>query len=402
MSRENQEIAALSSDPIGWYVHLPFCRTKCGYCDFYSLPTIPALIDDLIDAISREIEWRDPYRPVEAVFIGGGTPTELPPDALSRLLRLIEARAGRPEEWTVEANPTSTTELHLDLLCKIGVNRISFGAQSFDPNDLRVLERLHDPRHIGESVTAARTAGFDNVNLDLIFGIPGQTLERWRGTLRRAIDLGTEHLSCYGLMYEDGTALTRLKRDGRLTPCDEDLEADMFHLTIDELETAGFEHYEISNFARDGRRCQSNVIYWENREYLGVGPSAVSYLGGERRKNVADVRKYCEWMSARPEAVGVEVERLSPRERAGETAVQMLRMTSGIDLQRFAMQTGFDARTLFADPIRRMRDAGLLVADAGRIRLTRAGMVVANRVMQEFLLSDDAGGRPISLPILTS
>ncbi|MBK8268851.1 MAG: radical SAM family heme chaperone HemW [Planctomycetes bacterium] len=267
---------AESKGPIGWYVHLPFCRTKCGYCDFYSLPTLPHLIDDLIGAITREIELRDPLRAVETIFVGGGTPTELPGEALQHLLGYISARTGPVGEWTVEANPSSTTDLKLAVLQTAGVNRISFGAQSFHEDDLRVLERIHDPVHIGESVRAARSAGFENVNLDLIYGIPGQSVARWRETLARAIDLGAEHLSCYALMYEDGTALTRLKRDGKVAPCDEDIEAEMFDVTIETLRDADYQQYEISNFARDGRECRANIIYWENREYLGVGPSAVS------------------------------------------------------------------------------------------------------------------------------
>jgi len=359
------------------------------------------MIESLIRAICTEIEQRDPQRPVRAIFVGGGTPTELPPDPLRRLLEFIAARTGPVAEWTVEANPTSTTELHLDVLLAAGVNRISFGAQSFHPDDLRVLERLHNPVHIGESVRAARSAGFNNLNLDLIYGIPGQPLSRWRETLHRAIELNTEHLSCYSLMYEDGTALTRLKREGRLTPCDEDLEADMFHLTIEELTAAGFEHYEISNFAKPRRECLANVIYWENREYLGVGPSAVSYLNGERRKNVADVRRYCVGMSSHPASVAVETERLSPSARAGETAVQMLRLTRGINHRQFRQVTGFDVLDLFAGPVERFREMGLVEVDATGIRLTRAGLLVSNRIMQDFLLGDEPPPtRHVTLPVL--
>lgn len=373
---------------IGWYVHLPFCRVKCGYCDFYSLPTIAELIDDLVDAIGEEIRRRDPQRPVETVFIGGGTPTELSPPALQSILRSIADRLGRVAEWTVEANPTSTDELKLDALIRAGVNRISFGAQSFRPEELRVLDRHHDPRHIGVSVRAARRAGFDNLNLDLIFGIPGQSLSGWRDTLTRALDLGPDHLSCYALMYEEGTALTQLRRKGRIIPCDDDLEADMFELTIEQLTSAGFDHYEISNFALPGRQCRANVIYWENREYLGIGPSAVSYLDGIRCKNVADVRAYVERMRSDPAAVQVEGERLSPPARAGETAVQMLRLSRGIRVDRFSLLTGYDPRTLFAAPIEALSEQRLLQADEHSIRLTRRGMLLANHVMREFLVDE--------------
>ncbi|RIK66332.1 MAG: coproporphyrinogen III oxidase [Planctomycetota bacterium] len=398
---------------IGWYFHLPFCTTKCGYCDFYSLPTIPALTDGLTHALLAELSLRDPGRPVETIFVGGGTPTVLPAEALGTILRRIARRAGQVAEFTVEANPSSTDELKLDLLRGCGVNRVSFGAQSFDPAELAVLERIHDPRHIFESVAAARAAGFNNINLDLIYAIPGQTVESWRNTLRRAIDLGAEHLSCYALMYEPGTSLTRLRHQGRVIPSEENTEAEMFDCTIDILTAAGFEHYEISNFARPGRRCRANIIYWENREYLGIGPSAVSYLDGVRRRNVPDVRRYVEAMTSDetptrtssittpPQgtsrsllpslqsdpcaAIIHEQEQLSPIERAGETAVQMLRLTDGVSYDRFRTITGHDAAALFADRAAEFARLGLLNADNRGFRLTRRGLLVANRVMQEFL-----------------
>src|SRR5215470_4412830 len=189
--------------PIGWYLHLPFCTTKCGYCDFYSLPTRGDLIPDLVAAVRREIELRDSGRPIRTVFVGGGTPTVLPAEALRAVLRPISERAraaGAAVEFTCEANPSSADELKLDLLRACGVNRISFGAQSFDRRELAVLERLHDPVHIGEAVRLARAAGFNNVSLDLIFGIPGQTTASWLESLWRAIELGPDHVSCYGLM----------------------------------------------------------------------------------------------------------------------------------------------------------------------------------------------------------
>lgn len=398
MSRRSHNSSTPDS-PIGWYVHLPFCRTKCGYCDFYSLATIPELVESLVSAILRELSLRNPGRSVESIFIGGGTPTELPADALERLISTLCVSAGRFGEFTVEANPTSAAELNLSMLRRCGVDRLSFGAQSFDADDLRVLERLHDPRHIRECVHAAREAGFENINLDLIYGIPGQTAARWRDTLRRAIDLAPEHLSCYALMYEPGTSLTRRRRDGRLAPCDEDIEVEMFGLTIDELTAAGYEHYEISNFARPGRQCRHNVIYWENREYLGIGPSAVSFLDGRRTKNLPDVRRYVELAVRDPSALVIEDETLTPLERAGETAVQMLRLTRGIDAARFLALTGCNADTLFSAAVDRHRAAGLLESDADGIRLTRAGLLVANHVMQDFLV-ERRPARDLSLRVL--
>lgn len=418
--------AAKYRPAIGWYVHLPFCTTKCGYCDFYSLPTIPGLIDRLVAALRAEARARNPGRLVETIFIGGGTPTVLPAAALDAVLTEVISHTGPVSEFTVEANPSSTDELKLDLLRRRGVNRISFGAQSFHPDELAILERIHDPSHICESVRAARTAGFDNVNLDLIYAIPGQTIERWRDNLRRAIDLNTEHLSCYSLMFEPGTSLARLHQQGRMAAVEEELEADLFELTIDELTAAGFEHYEISNFARPGRRCRANLIYWENREYLGIGPSAVSFLDGLRSKNIPDVRRYVDhyasgsapahargrdrasdpvndsaesnsYQSAPPKSATnimlnlaparpvVETEQLDAISHAAETAVQWLRLIEGIDCAAFAMRTGFDPCRLFAAAIEQFAPLGLLEATSDRIRLTRRGLLVANRVMSVFL-----------------
>jgi len=376
----------ISTTPIGWYVHLPFCRSKCGYCDFYSLPTIPGLLDGFVRSITLEMAIRDPGRRVETAFIGGGTPTELPAGSLDAVLAAMAERVGRPAEWTVEANPASGKATVFEMLRRRGVDRLSIGAQSFDARELRFLERIHGPDDIGAAVRAARRAGFENLSLDLIYALPGQSLDSWRTTLGRAVDLGVEHLSCYALTYEDGTPLARLRQQGGITPCDESLEIDMFELTIEQLSAAGFEHYEISNFARPGRRCLANLVYWQNREYVGFGPSAVSYLDGVRTKNVPDVHRYVELMPAGADAIVVERERLGLRRRACETAVQMLRLTDGIDTERFRSMSGFDAHTLFAEPIHRFSGAGLLSSTEGAIRLTPRGMLLANRVMAEFLL----------------
>jgi len=385
--------------PIAWYVHLPFCTSKCGYCDFYSLPTRPEMIESLVSAVCREIAARDPRRPVATIFVGGGTPTVLPADALRTILQAIpggEAIARAPHalrseecrqsclEFTVEANPSSADELKLELLRECGVNRVSFGAQSFQRDELSVLERLHDPAHIAEAVSLARQAGFDNVNLDLIFGIPGQTMERWTENLHRAIDLAPEHLSCYSLMYEEGTALTKRRRLNLLTPCDEELEADMYERAIDVLAAAGYEHYEVSNFARPGRRCRHNMVYWRNAEYVGIGPSAVSYIDGLRTKNVPDVRRYIDGVLSGA-AVVVESERLEPAARARETAVQMLRLIDGIDLADFQRRTGFVATSMFADQIARLEAWGHVTVTPDRIGLTRRGLLAANRVLAEFV-----------------
>ncbi|MEE8170199.1 MAG: radical SAM family heme chaperone HemW [Phycisphaerae bacterium] len=379
---------------------MPFCHTKCGYCDFYSLPTRPELIEGLVEAIRREIRQRDPGRPVRSIFVGGGTPTVLPPNALEAVLSAIpKGHDGRSFEFTVEANPSSADELKLELLRRGGANRISFGAQSFHADDLAALERLHDPAQIPEAVRLARTAGFGNVNIDLIFGVPGQTTARWLDSLRRAIDLGVEHISCYALTYEEGTSLTKRLRAGRVTPIDEEVDAAMFEQTIDVLTDAGFEHYEISNFARPGRRCEHNLIYWRNEEYVGVGPSAVSYVDGVRRKNVPDVKRYIDAVLHGADGLVFETEQLDAEARACETAIQWLRLLDGIEIGEFHRATGFDPLALFHDAIERFVSSGHLEVAADQVRLTRRGLPVANVVMREFLAGDgepDRAGSPFT------
>lgn len=384
MEKTAQNSAPVSS-PIGWYFHLPFCRSKCHYCDFYSEAIDRRDMSAFVAALLLELRLRRPARAVDTVYIGGGTPTVLPDDQLYKILDAIAGVAGPVTEFTIEANPESVEEGKLRRAVAYGVNRLSLGAQSFVADELALLGRCHEPQDIARAVQCGRAAGVANLGLDLIFAIPGQSLGSWRTNLLAAIELEPQHLSCYALTYEEGTRLAQLRNDGKHRPADESLEAEMFELAIHELMAAGYEHYEISNFAKPGCRCRANEIYWDNREYLGVGPSAVSYLDGVRRRNVADVRRYVEGLRVDPSCVVEEEERLSPLERAGETAVQMLRLTRGIDPDLFRQLTGFDAYELFAVPIARFVQLGLMKAEPSSIHLTRRGMLVANQVMVDFL-----------------
>jgi len=375
---------AVPVEPLGWYFHVPFCAAKCRYCDFYSIPVDAELVAGYLDAVRRELSIRAPSRPVASVFVGGGTPTVLPEPVLEALLEAAAGSAASGIEFTVEANPASTADMKLRTLRRLGVNRLSLGVQSFHADELRLLGRVHDPGQIAASFTAARGVGFENINLDLIYGTPGQTLDRWGESLRLAVELNPEHLSCYALTYEPGTPMARLRDRGAITPCDEEAEAAMFEAAVERLTAAGYEHYEISNFARPGRRCLANMIYWKNCEYLGIGPSAVSYLDGVRRKNVPDVRRYIEAMKSSPDEAVIEEETLSPRARACETAIQMLRLTEGIDLDEFRRRTGFAAEELFAEQVGRFVGEGLLHVSPASIRLTRRGLLLANLVMADF------------------
>ncbi len=374
----------------GLYVHVPFCRTKCGYCDFYSLVPAEGQAGRYVDAVLAELA-DGPAAPggparVRTIFVGGGTPTVLPVAELLRLFRALGELARRDgvSEFTVEANPASLDEAKALALREAGVNRVSIGVQSFAAAELRTLGRSHRPEDVAQTVRSVRRWGFAHINLDLIFGIPGQTERSWEESLRMAIDLGPDHIACYGLTYEPGTPLHRRWVEGALDPCGEEAEVRMYECAIDTLTSAGFEHYEISNFARPGARCEHNLAYWRNEPYVGLGPAAASYFEGVRTRNVADVEEYVRRIALGQSPV-VESERLDAKSRAGETAMLQLRLTDGIDRRWFERQTGFDPLTLFADVIRWHVAGRRLSVTPTHIRLTRSGLLIADSVMADFI-----------------
>ncbi len=381
---------------LGLYVHVPFCAAKCGYCDFNSHVPSPGEPQAWLEALTLELQARRREAPGEiaTIFVGGGTPTSLPDPLLARLLALIAGTAPAPDEFTVEANPETLCPDDIAILAAAGVNRVSLGAQSFLPGELAMLGRRHSPDDVVRSVEALRAAGIANLNLDLIFGIPGQTPDSWRESLGRALDLAPEHLACYGLTYEPGTPLAARRDAGLVTPVNEDDEADMYLACVRTLTAAGLEQYEISNFARPGRACRHNLRYWDNRPVIGVGPGAAGYLNGRRWKNVSDVARYVACLKS-GRSCEAQSETLSRRARAGETAMLALRKVEGIDADGFAAATGYDPFELFAEPVARYRDAGLLSVDGRRIALTDAGRLVADHVLADFLMHDDNNTAPM-------
>lgn len=373
---------------VGLYVHVPFCPSKCGYCDFESHVPDPDEFSPLVDALLMEmvtaIDGRDIR--VDTIFVGGGTPTFLPTDCLQRLFDRLGryARGHRATEFTVETNPGTLDADKAEILRACGVNRISMGAQSFHESELAVLERRHRPDQISRSAAVIRETGFPHFNIDLIFGVPGQNRASWGKSIRRAIDLGPDHLACYGLTYEPGTRLYEQTLAGSVNRMGEDLEAALYTMTMEQLPAAGFQQYEISSYARPGARSLHNLRYWYNLPTVGIGPAAASYLDGQRWRNVPESAEYVRRTLA-GEPTAIDIERLEPIRRAGETAMLMLRLTEGIGRRRFRESTGFDAQALFAEPIERHHSAGRLLVDRERIALTPAGRLVADSVMADFL-----------------
>jgi oxygen-independent coproporphyrinogen III oxidase len=370
------------------YVHVPFCRTLCGYCDFYSVVLEPDRAGPLVDAEIAELASARAVGPIvcDTIFVGGGTPTVLPPDQLARLLHACAGLAGKdgPIEFTVEANPATLGPEVARLLVTAGVNRVSIGAQSFDPAELRALERTHEPADVIDTVALCRRQGIAQISLDLIFAIPGQTLESWLASLTAAIDLGPDHISCYGLTYEEGTPLHRRLQDGLVERTDPDLEADLYEAAIDTLAAAGYAQYEISNFARPGAECRHNLVYWHNQPYLGIGPAAAGFVDGLRYKNVPDIAQYVHAIQA-GQSAHAEEECLPPERRARETAMLALRLAEGLNRRSFADRFGDDPAIFFAAAIEKHARAGLLELTPTAIRLTRPGRPLADTVIADFL-----------------
>ena len=372
--------------PRAAYVHIPFCAHKCGYCDFASLAGVDHLADRYLAALEREMAMMEVPCEVETIFIGGGTPTRLDARGLDRLLAMVRrwyplAPGG---EWTVEANPGTLDAEKADVLASGGVNRVSLGAQSFQPELLKALERNHAPEEVERALDLVRPR-FPFWSFDLIFGVPGSTAELWAADLERALELGPSHLSCYGLVYEKGTALWKQWRAGQVNAVDEETERTMYAHTIDRLDRAGLAMYEISNFARPGHESRHNLVYWANDPYFGVGVGAARYVEGTRSVNTRDIFAYLRRIEENEPATG-PTERLDPEAHARETAVLMLRRTvQGIDRPDFLRRTGFDLDALAGPAVRKYVASGLLEDDGQRARLTREGLFLADSVMSDLL-----------------
>lgn len=374
----------------GLYVHVPFCASKCAYCDFYSLPDGPGRQADrarYLDRLDAEA-WSLPraFAPRSA-YLGGGTPTALGPDGMRSLLKILGDRAdlSRLVEFSSEANPGTLSGGILDVLRAGGVTRLSLGAQSFDPATLSILDRRHSAEDTARAVRDARAAGFEQVGLDLIFAVPGQSAETARTDLDRAMALGPDHLSLYALSLEPGTRLAESVRSGPLHPVPDDEAADQYAAAREILRSGGYEPYEISNFARPGAACLQNLLYWSGEEYLGIGPSAHSHWEGSRWSNPGTLEVWAE-----PGANGrfprEEEERLAPEAKAAETLVFGLRRLRGIQRPEFRSRTGFDLDALRGTQIRALLDRGLLVpAPPDGIRLADSALFLSDAVFRDLL-----------------
>ena len=380
-----------SDNRIGLYVHIPFCLRKCRYCDFLSFECQDEkALDQYADALLREIntryeEW--PYKVVDSIYIGGGTPSILPADDMRRIMEGIKDNFTVLDdcEITIEANPATLDDQKLSTYLESGINRISIGTQSFDNSILNLLGRVHDKNDALNAVRMAKKAGFDNVNVDMMFGIPGQTLKMWRDSLRQCIFLRPQHISLYSLQIEEGTQFYTMVQNGTLEPTPDRIDRTMYHDAIDMMEQAGYHHYEISNAALPGFESRHNLKYWSYKEYLGLGPGASSFIGGHRFKNTSSVLEYLKYIKAGlPPVKPEDVESYTPREEMGVYVFTALRKTEGFDIRDFEQHFNYDFFDVY-DPMIITRLRGLIEMDGFVMKLTKKGLDVSNKVMSEFV-----------------
>ena len=392
---------------MGLYVHVPFCKTKCPYCDFNTYQGIENLIEPFLPAITSEITcWGDAlaHPPVKSVFFGGGTPSYLPPGDIERILVAIQSsfQVDPTAEISIEANPGDLDEAACAGILNQGVNRLSIGVQSLDNDLLNLLGRRHQASEAVEAFQSARQAGFDNVNLDLMYGLPNQSMKQWQKTLSSLIELTPEHISLYALTIEEGTPMHRWATEGKIPEPDSDLAADMYQHAREVLAEAGYHHYEISNWSLPDRACEHNLVYWENGPYLGVGPGAHSRLGDYRFWTVLSPRDYntkaATWAdsSVQPLADLVETalqgiptlggwEHLSLETTCSETMFLGLRLLDGLNLSEASAIAGTDLAKKFQTPIQECLNLGLLEQDGDCLKLTMQTYLVANQAFTRFL-----------------
>ncbi|MFZ5590691.1 MAG: radical SAM family heme chaperone HemW [Bacillota bacterium] len=373
------------------YIHVPFCLAKCHYCDFISYTFSHVAAGHWAAALKQELAlWaRLPVcseRTLATIYIGGGTPSLLPPGLLGEVLTAVRHTfaVSSAAEITLEVNPGTVERSKLQLWRRLGVNRLSVGVQSLQEDHLRFLGRRHTARQAEEAVFSARAAGFEQISVDLIYGIPGLSYREWEETLRIVTGWPVVHLSAYALTVEETTPLGRMIAAGQVPAPDEDEMADQYEMLLDMAEASGLVQYEISNFARPGWECRHNLNYWLGGEYLGVGPAAWSYLDGRRFANPAGLEEYCHMVAEGKTAFG-QAQPLSEREEVTEALLMGLRLRRGIDLADFQQRYGVDLLEQYRTVIQRYVQQGLLELAGENLRLTRRGLLLSNVVLREFV-----------------
>ncbi|EHA6439682.1 oxygen-independent coproporphyrinogen III oxidase [Clostridium perfringens] len=376
-------------DKISLYIHIPFCAQKCLYCDFPSFARKDHLRKAYIEALNKEIiNLREKHNNLEinTIFIGGGTPSVLESNELECLLKEIaKLNMAKDIEYSMEGNPGNLTEEKLEVMKKYGVNRISMGLQAKQDNLLKGLGRIHNYKTFKENFLLAKKVGFNNINVDLMFGLPNQRLNEWEETLREIISLEPAHISAYSLIIEEGTAFYNLYENDKLKLPTEEEERKMYHLAKKILEENGFNQYEISNYAKEGKECRHNLAYWNMDNWIGVGSAAASYINGKRIKNISSVEEYINSINEKGEAVE-EIINNSKNDNMEEFMFMGLRKINGIDENEFKKRFSMNINDVYGEILNKYIDEGLLIRDSGRIFLSEKGIEISNIIMADFLL----------------
>jgi oxygen-independent coproporphyrinogen-3 oxidase len=377
---------AKDQETLALYLHVPFCRRRCNYCDFNTYAGLEALFAPYVAALAQEIRQAGRGERVASVFFGGGTPSVLPVNLVAELMAACHGAFALDvdAELSLEANPGTVNQADLDALRRLGINRLSLGLQSSHPDELALLGRLHTFEQARQAVSMARAAGFDNLSLDLIYGLPQQSPEAWSATLQAVLALAPDHLSAYCLTVEPGTPLAAWVVSGQVPAPDPDLAADMYELAASVLERAGLRHYEISNWARPGRECRHNLVYWRNGDYLGLGAGAHSHRHGRRWWNVLAPDEYIARLQAgqSPQAGAEEID---PALAMGETMMLGLRLHEGVSAGAFRGRFGRELAQVYRQALDELAATGLVEWDGRRVRLTARGRLLGNQVFAQFL-----------------
>ncbi|XQY90768.1 radical SAM family heme chaperone HemW [Metabacillus sp. HB246100] len=374
------------------YIHIPFCHHICHYCDFNKVFFKQQPVDEYIEMVIQEMKYatgKQPDDPMKTIFIGGGTPTALTPHQLERLLEGITSELNLTSElieFAVEANPGELTEDKLIVLKNAGVNRLSIGVQSFNDELLKKIGRVHTKKDVFRTIEQAEKIGFDNLSLDLIYALPGQTVEDFQDTLTTSLSLDVKHYSAYSLIIEPKTVFYNLMKKGKLSLPPQELEAEMYELAMEEMEKHGFMQYEISNYAKPGYESQHNLTYWNNEDYYGFGAGAHGYVNGVRTSNIGPVKKFIDSVKEKNEAFQ-DLHHVTLSEKMEEEMFLGLRRTKGVSHSLFKQKYGVSIEDKFPETVKKLVHQGLLQNEDDFISLTRKGKLLGNEVFQEFLLS---------------
>ncbi|TCO80057.1 radical SAM family heme chaperone HemW [Marinisporobacter balticus] len=374
---------------LGMYIHIPFCIQKCFYCDFCSFANRKHLIPEYINALTEEMKsWKEKlkeYR-IKSIFIGGGTPSIISIDEMDKVLRTIYLNfdCKKNLEFSIESNPGTLEKEKLAYYLNNNINRLSIGLQAWQDNLLKSLGRIHNQEVFLENFLLAREIGFKNINIDLMFGLPEQTLTQWQETLYNIVALRPEHISAYSLKIEENTVFDKLYESGVLQLPSEEQDRAMYHFAIDYLQEHEYIHYEISNFSTKGKECIHNKMYWNNEEYIGFGLGAHSCLGKVRFSNTKDLNEYINKDNEREIDYIIE-EKMSQKDEIAETMFLGLRMIDGIEIERFTKRFSCSPLKLYRHEICKLKEEGLIHVDGKKIRLTRKGIDLSNQVFVDFL-----------------